>query len=114
MTALASLEEVDARLRSLPATMILDKDDERAVRRLEVLALPAVGKPPLVVERHTRHKRLRFVAPALTVTAILAIIVNLAAAYYAPSYGRALADAPGIGPVSASVLQLTGLDASDL
>lgn len=114
MTTTASAEEVDARLRSLPSTMILDKDDERAVRRLEALAFPAVGTRALVVEPRSRRKRLRFVAPALTVTAILAIIVNLVVAYYAPSYGRALADAPGIGPVSARLLHFTGLDALDL
>lgn len=114
MTKLASLEEVDARLRALPATMILPKDDERAVRRLEVLDLPSPARVATPTRRHTRIGSLRFVASALAVTAILALGVNLAAAYYAPSYGRALADTPGVGPVSAGLLQFTGLGTSDL
>jgi hypothetical protein len=114
MTKLASLEELDARLRALPLTIILQKDDERAVRRLEALRLPLPARVAPRTGQHFRRLTLRGAASAIAVTAILAFGVNLAAAYYAPSYGRALADAPGIGPVSVGLLHFTGLDASDL
>jgi hypothetical protein len=50
--------------------------------------------------------------PAAVVAAALALFVlaNLAAAYLAPSYGRALADAPLVGAVSGRLLQTLGLN----
>lgn len=114
MTNLASLDELDARLRALPATLTLQNDDERAVRRLEALRLPLPAKVGVRTGRPSRRFTLQNAARGLAVTAILTFGVNLAAAYYAPSYGRALADAPGVGPVSVGLLHFTGLDSSDL
>jgi hypothetical protein len=47
---------------------------------------------------------------------VLAILVllNVPAAYFAPRYGRALADAPGVGPVSSRWLSAVGLHAGDI
>lgn len=114
MTNLASLDELDARLRALPPTLTLQNDDERAVRRLEALPLPLPARVAVWKGRPSHRFTLRRAAWALAVTAILTFGMNLAAAYYAPSYGRALADAPGVGPVSVGLLHFTGLDLSDL
>ncbi len=43
MTGMASLEEVDARLRSLGANAILSAEDERAIAHLDFLRFPAVS-----------------------------------------------------------------------
>src|SRR4030081_411471 len=47
---------------------------------------------------------------AALVVAIL--FVNLVAAYFAPRYGQALADAPFVGGVTSPVLRFSGLDGS--
>jgi hypothetical protein len=49
---------------------------------------------------------------AALVVAIL--FVNLVAAYFAPRYGQALADAPFMGGVTSPVLRFSGLDASQI
>jgi hypothetical protein len=49
---------------------------------------------------------------AAVVVAIL--FVNLVAAYFAPRYGQALADAPIVGGVTSPVLHYSGLDASQI
>src|SRR5258708_15648511 len=49
---------------------------------------------------------------AALVVAIL--FVNLLAAYFAPRYGQALADAPIVGGVTSPVLRYSGLDASQI
>jgi hypothetical protein len=50
-------------------------------------------------------------AAALVVTILF---VNLVAAYFAPKYGQALADAPFMGGVTSPVLRYSGLDASQI
>lgn len=48
-------------------------------------------------------------------TLVVAILfVNLVAAYFAPRYGQALADAPIVGGVAGPVLRYSGLDASHI
>src|SRR5260370_16308336 len=42
------------------------------------------------------------------------VLLNLVAAYYAPTYRRAIADAPGIGGPSSKILAATGLSAGDV
>ncbi len=42
MTRMPSLEEIEARLRSLGADAIVTAEDERAMVRLDVIRLPAV------------------------------------------------------------------------
>jgi hypothetical protein len=42
------------------------------------------------------------------------LFVNLVAAYFAPRYGQALADAPIVGGVTSPVLRYSGLDASQI
>jgi hypothetical protein len=49
---------------------------------------------------------------AALVVAIL--FVNLVAAYFAPRYGQALADAPIMGGIASPVLRYSGLDASQI
>jgi hypothetical protein len=48
-------------------------------------------------------------------TLVVAILfVNLVAAYFAPRYGQALADAPFVGGVTSPVLRFSGLDGSQI
>jgi hypothetical protein len=56
--------------------------------------------------------RVTFGRAAALVVAIL--FVNLVAAYFAPRYGQALADAPIVGGVASPVLRYSGLDASQI
>lgn len=55
------------------------------------------------------------IAVGRAATLVVAILfVNLVAAYFAPRYGQALADAPIVGGVAAPVLRYSGLDASQI
>jgi hypothetical protein len=56
--------------------------------------------------------RLTLSRAAALVVAIL--LVNLVAAYFAPRYGQALADAPFMGGVTSPVLRFSGLDGSQI
>jgi hypothetical protein len=51
---------------------------------------------------------------AVGVAIAVVVLVNVVAAYYAPAYSRALADAPGIGGTSSRILAAFGLNASDV
>jgi len=112
MTPMPSVEEVEERLRALNTTAALTAEDARAVARLQVLRFPIVSP---VVSR-TASARFRSGRTVAAIAAILALVMlaNLGAAYYAPSYGRALADAPGVGPVSGRILQFVGLNDRDV
>src|SRR5690349_7839465 len=112
MTLMPSVDEVEERLRALNTTAALPAEDARAITRLQVLRFPIVSP---VVSR-TASARFRSGRTVGAIAAILALVVlaNLGAAYYAPSYGRALADAPGVGPVSGRILQFVGLNDRDV
>jgi hypothetical protein len=51
---------------------------------------------------------------AVGVTVAIVILANMVAAYYAPVYSRALADAPGIGGPSSRILAAFGLNAEEV
>ena len=100
-----SAEDVESRLRELPGSLAFRTEDARAMARLEVVARP----------RHATAKtRLRVVAGAIAGALILIVAANAVAVYLAPRYGRILADAPGIGPMSDRLLGAVGLSASDV
>ncbi|TMF83541.1 MAG: hypothetical protein E6I07_12945 [Chloroflexi bacterium] len=97
-----TLEEIDARLRALPATLRPSSKDARAIARLEMFR---------VQERPRRRKHGRLVAAVLAALALL-VIGNGIAAYIAPRYGQALAQVPLVGGISAKLLEFSGVTAS--
>ena len=105
----ASLEEIDARLRALPATLTVNPQDSRALAQILELRIPAqaAARP-----RSTRTRLVRLGAVATCTVAVL--LLNVVAAYYAPTYSRVLADAPGIGGTSSKILAAFGLNPSDV
>ena len=100
-----STEEVESRLRALPASATLRPVDEQAVAEIRL-------SPRESSRRGTTHRALRVsAAAALIVVAIL--LVNVLAAYYAPKYQRVLADS-GVGSISQRFLSAVGLKAGDV
>jgi hypothetical protein len=109
MSQPASLEEIDDRLSKLPETLVVDAEDARAIAHLMELRVAAT---PVRAMHFTRRPMVRLGAVAMTVAVV--ILLNLVAAYYAPTYSRAIADAPGIGGPSSKILAATGLSAGDV
>jgi hypothetical protein len=109
MTQPASLEEIDARLRALPKTMTVADPDARALARILELRIPA---EPTVRPRSVRLPLVRLGGLAVIVAVV--VLVNIVAAYFAPTYGRALADAPGIGGPSSKILAAFGLSSYEV
>jgi len=102
-------DEIEDRLRALPATLVVGSDDERAIARLGRFEVPDGS-------RATGRRRMRL-KPALgwlAAFAVAVVLLNIAGVYFAPAYGRALADTPGIGPASSSMLRAVGLSTSDV
>src|SRR5205823_15127075 len=97
-----TLDEVDARLRALPATLTPSSKDARAIARLEMFS---------VQQQHRRRNPARLVAVAVAGVAVL-VIANGVAAYIAPRYGQALAQVPLVGGISAKLLEFSGVTAS--
>src|SRR5260370_5114130 len=112
MTTIPSVEEVEERLRALNRTAALSAEDVRAIARLQVLRFPVVS-PAVTRRAPARFSSGRRVA-AIAAMLALVVLANLGAAYYAPRYGRALADAPAVGPVSGRILQFVGLNDRDV
>src|SRR5215471_15350661 len=103
---MTSVEEVEDRLGSFPATSTLTPVDERALVELEPWTRHAS-------RRRAPHRALRIsVAVAAAVVAIL--LINIAAAYFAPKYQQAVADTPGLGPASQRLLSGVGLTEADV
>ena len=94
-----TLDEVEARLRALPATLTPSSKDARAIARLEMFS---------VQQQHRRRNPARLVAVAVAAVAVL-VIANGVAAYYAPRYGQALAQVPLVGGISAKLLEFYGV-----
>jgi hypothetical protein len=90
-------DEFDLRLRNLSSSAVLRPADERAVAGLHI---------PAVSSRRRNPVRLAIAAVVVLVAIMLA---NVAGAYYAPRYQRALADS-GVGPISQRVLGAFGLN----
>jgi len=105
----ASLEEVDARLKALPQTLELSAEDSRALAKIHELRIPY---PKAVNSPSPRRPLVRLGLVAATIVAL--ILLNVVAAYYAPTYDRALADTPGIGGPSSKVLAAFGLSSSEV
>ena len=108
MTQTATLEEVEQRLRGLPESLVVDPEDARAITRIAELRIPI--KQAAKTQRAVPLLRLGAVGMAVAVV----ILLNVVAAYYAPTYSRAVADAPGIGGPSSKVLAAFGLSAADV
>jgi hypothetical protein len=110
MTQPATLEEIDERLRSLQETLVVDPEDIRAMARIVELRLPA--KRAADTKAASRRGLIRLGAAGAAIAVV--IILNVVAAYYAPTYSRALADAPGIGGTSSKILAAFGLNPADV
>jgi hypothetical protein len=110
VTQPAALEEIDQRLRSLPETLVVDPEDARAMARIVELRFPTKRAADTKAASRRGLIRLGAVGAALA----FVVLVNVVAAYYAPTYGRALADAPGIGGPSSKILAAFGLNAGDV
>lgn len=107
MTLQPSIEEVELRLRTLPAAGELRPADQRALTRLEEFEW-----------RREPRSRKTLARPRIFASAVAALVLvallNVIAAYFAPRYSGALADAPGIGPISGRVLGAMGLDSGNI
>ncbi|TMD91182.1 MAG: hypothetical protein E6I73_04800 [Chloroflexi bacterium] len=112
MTRPITLEEIDERLRSLDESLLVGPEDSRALGRIIELHIPAAPTQQRAPVRANRRWVVRLGAIAATIA--IAILLNVVAAYYAPTYGRALADAPGVGGPSSTVLATFGLNTRQL
>ena len=112
MTHPVTAAEVEERVRSLGSSLIVGPEDSRALERIVRLRIPTVARPAARVARPSRRFVVRFGAVA-TVIAIV-VLANAVAAYYAPTYSRALANAPGIGGPSSKILAAFGLNAEEV
>ena len=108
MTQPATLEEVEERLRRLPELLIVDAEDARAITRIAEVRIPF--KEAAKTQRAVPLLRLSAIGMAVAIV----ILLNVVAAYYAPTYSRAVADAPGIGGPSSKILNAFGLSAGDV
>ena len=111
MTRPITLEEIAERLRSLDETLIVGPEDSRALGRIMGLRIPA-GRTQRERPRASRRWVVRL--GAVTTTIAVVMLANLAAAYFAPTYSRALADAPGVGGPSSKILATFGLNAGQV
>jgi hypothetical protein len=99
-----ALEEIDARLRTFPATLQVRPKDALAIARLQTVEFQQ--------HRHRRRPE-RLLAAAVLVLGLL-VLGNGLAAYCAPRYGLALAQVPLVGAVYAKALESYGLAPNDL
>jgi len=97
-----TLDEIDARLRALPATLTPSSKDARAIARLEMFSVQAQPR---------QWNPARLLAAVIAAVALV-VIGNGVAAYYAPRYGQALAQVPVVGGISAKLLEFSGVTAS--
>jgi hypothetical protein len=102
MTPALSPDDVERRLRALPGSLELSKEDVRALDAL--LTIRVEPAPP-----GRRHRALR-VAAALIMALFVLGAGNLVAAYYAPAYGQALAAAPVLRGIAQPLLNAFGLN----
>src|SRR5207245_2392130 len=94
------------RLRRLPGSLVIDRQDARAITRSDQLRIP------IKQGAKTQHAIPLMRSSAIGMAVAIVMLLNVVAAYYAPTYSRALADAPGIGGPSSKVLAAFGLSAS--
>ena len=99
------IDEIEVRLRNLSQSVVLHPDDERAISAIRPFERPTtrVGRKHLAVR----------VSVAAAASVIAVLLVNVAAAYFAPKYERTLADS-GVGPVSQRFLAAVGLSDGDV
>jgi hypothetical protein len=103
---------LQAQVRSLP----LEMPDDLAARALRSASRPhaAVASEPQAARRPARS-RSRLALVGLAAAVAVAVLANAGLGYLLPSYGRALADTPVIGPVAAGpLLRWTGLAPSQV
>jgi hypothetical protein len=100
-----SIEEVETRLRSLPASVQLRPADDRTLAEIHPWPRPDS-------RRRVRHAAFR-VAGGVAAAVIAILLINVVAAYFAPKYELALADS-SVGPISQRLLSAFGLKAGDV
>lgn len=113
MSPVVSPEEVDSRLRALPGDITLRSEDAKALAKLDV-SFSTIRRAARPTEHSPRRIRTLTLGAAIAAALIVILQANLVAIYFAPSYSRALADSPGVGPISSRVLHALGLSSSDL
>jgi hypothetical protein len=91
-----------------------DFSDDRLARRLRELEITTphasrVAAAALSTHRHPPRSGRRTLMLALATVPLLTLIVTAVAAYYAPAFSQALADAPIAGRVAGPVLRQFGL-----
>jgi hypothetical protein len=106
-------DDIEDRLRALPAGVSLSHDDDGAVEALEHFDL-AFAESRGKRRDPSPARRFAVAAAAVALVLVVAIMANTAGVYFAPRYGRILADTPGIGPISGRFLQAVGLSPSDV
>ncbi len=112
MTQPVTAAEVDQRLRALGSSLIVGPEDSRVLEQIVELRIPTVARPAAQVVRSSRRHVVRFSAVAAAIAFVM--LGNVVAAYYAPTYSRALADVPGIGGPSSKILAAFGLSAGQV
>jgi len=111
VTQPATSDEIDDRLSSLGETLIVGPEDSRALARIIELRIPTASARPAPA-RASRRRVVRVGVVAMG--AAIVLLANVVAAYYAPTYSRALAEAPGIGGPSSKILAAFGLSAGQV
>ena len=103
-----AIDEIEARLRALPASLTVNQTDAQAIARLASFTVKPQPAAFAVRARPRRRRIPWLVAVAVAALALL-VIANSAAAYYAPSYGQALAQVPVVGGINAKLLDFYGV-----
>ena len=96
--------EIEERLHSLSHAS-LRSADEAAIAHLEIPRTPRAGQ--------AQSRRAIRIAVPIAAVLVAILVLNFAAAYFAPKYQRALADS-GVGPVSQRFLAAAGLNYGDV
>jgi hypothetical protein len=107
------MTDIETRLRALPSAITLRSEDEEALAKLFV-GLQSSASAARPSEYSPRRVRAMTMGAAIAAALIVILQANLVAIYFAPSYGRALADSPGVGPISERLLGAVGLTAGDI
>jgi hypothetical protein len=100
MNPVSAPDELERRLSALPTSLRVSAGDARAIASLQALRVTAI--------RPRAHPPQRLAA-GLAIAAIAIVAANFAVAYYAPTYGQALAAAPILGGIAQPLLQVTGI-----
>ena len=77
-------------------------------------AMTAATRDPIRARPGVHRRASTRLLTAVAAGAVAVVVANVVAAYLAPIYGQALADAPIVGNVAGTVLRYSGLDANKI